>query len=82
MMKGIKIKKLYGLRRRGYSFIENEEGDQMKIYYKDRLLYHIKVKKEGHLKVKDYQKKCIFVCERIDFFLNPIDNTIGLLIAT
>ena len=83
-MKGnnIKVKKLHTLRRNGYSFLKNGNGTIMKVYYRRKLLYFIRVKQNGHLIVKDKLRKVIFCCEGIEFFLNPFDNGLGILIAT
>ena len=82
-MKSVIIRNYSSLRRHGYQFLENSTSDKMKIYDGSKnLLYFIKVKENGHLKVKDVQKKSVFNCEQIEIFLNPIDNGIGILSST
>ena len=81
-MKGIKVRDLEELRKNGYRFLKNKARDRLNVFYNEKLIYSIRVKQNGHLIVKDEEKKATYYCERIEFSLNLIDDGLSLLIFT
>ncbi len=82
-MKGnIQVKDIEKLRKNGYRFLRKKDKEMLNIFYKKELLYSIQVKENGYLKVKDVRQNSTFDCEEIKFFLNPLDDGLGMLIAT
>ena len=54
-MLGVVIEKLGQLRKYGYRFIENEEGDFMRVEYGSNIIQTVSLTPQGKLELRDSQ---------------------------
>lgn len=68
-MLGVVINNLEELRKSGYHFVENEEGDFMRVEYEDKIVQSVGLTSEGRLEIRDSDGNEMKKCDSVKYML-------------